>query len=535
MAFTANPGSFPAPLQPTQTKSLYAGNYIDFTAAGFKQWGQQFLPDVYEKEVERYGNRTIGAFLRMVSAEMPSASDQIIWTEQGRLHTRYVGLIQGATALQQPAASAATAAVATGGNVQHWYVPVAAQTAVTSAGSTTDQTTAVNFRVGQTVMIQKQSSATSAVGAAGTPVVKGVVTAVTVQNFSIKTYGAVPQVVAADRFTVIAYGSEFAKGTSSFIGKLDPSYATFANSPIILKENYSINGSDTAQIGWIEVTSENGANGYLWYMKAEHEVRLRWEDYLEMSMVEGVLKTGGQAGANGIALGYTAGSSSITVAGNNQNAKGTEGFFAALEARGNVYQGFGAQAAAQAGGGALTDFDNVLKQLDKQGAIEENMLFLNRDLSLEIDDILAQQNGAYAGTANHAHGTSFGVFNNSADMALNLGFTGYRRGSYDFYKTDWKYLNDWSTRGGFGDIEGVLIPAGTSTVYDQQLGQNIKRPFLHIRYRSSETENRKNKSWITGSVGTGSPTSDIDEMKINYLSERCLITQAANNFVLFKA
>ena len=177
MAFTANPGSFPAPLQPTQTKSLYAGNYIDFTAAGFKQWGQQFLPDVYEKEVERYGNRTIGAFLRMVSAEMPSASDQIIWTEQGRLHTRYVGLIQGATALQQPAASAATAAVATGGNVQHWYVPVAAQTAVTSAGSTTDQTTAVNFRVGQTVMIQKQSSATSAVGAAGTPVVKGVVTA----------------------------------------------------------------------------------------------------------------------------------------------------------------------------------------------------------------------------------------------------------------------------------------------------------------------------------------------------------------------
>ena len=509
MAFTANPGSFPAPLQPTQTKSLYAGNYIDFTAAGFKQWGQQFLPDVYEKEVERYGNRTIGAFLRMVSAEMPSASDQIIWTEQGRLHTRYVGLIQGATALAQPANSAATAAVATGGNVQHWYVPVAAQTAVTSAGSTTDQTTAVNFRVGQTVMIQKQSSATSAVGAAGTPVVKGVVTAVSVQNFSIKTYGAVPQVVAADRFTVIAYGSEFAKGTSSFIGKLDPSYATFANSPIILKENYSINGSDTAQIGWIEVTSENGANGYLWYMKSEHENRLRWEDYLEMSMVEGELQKN-----TGAVLGY----------GSLETAKGTEGFFAALESRGNVYSGFGAQAA---GGGALTDFDAVLVQLDKQGAIEENMLFLNRNLSLEIDDILAQQNGAYAG------GTSFGVFNNDEDMALNLGFSGYRRGSYDFYKTDWKYLNDWSTRGGFGDIEGVLVPAGTSTVYDQQLGQNIKRPFLHVRYRASEVDNRKNKSWITGSVG-GAATTDVDEMRINYLSERCLITQAANNFVLFK-
>jgi len=244
-------------------------------------------------------------------------------------------------------------------------------------------------------------------------------------------------------------------------------------------------------------------------MKSEHENRLRWEDYLEMSMVEGVLQNG-----TGATLGY----------GSTEKAKGTEGFFASLEARGNVYSGFGAQAA---GGGALTDFDAVLKQLDKQGAIEENMLFLNRNLSLEIDDILAQQNGAYAG------GTSYGVFNNDEDMALNLGFTGYRRGSYDFYKTDWKYLNDWSTRGGFGDVEGVLVPAGTSTVYDQQLGQNIKRPFLHVRYRASEVDNRKNKSWITGSVG-GAVTTDVDEMRINYLSERCLITQAANNFVLFK-
>ena len=218
-----------------------------------------------------------------------------------------------------------------------------------------------------------------------------------------------------------------------------------------------------------------------------------------------------------------------------QDARGTEGFFAALESRGNVYTGFGGQAAAGVGSGTLTDFDAVLKQLDKQGSIEENMLFLNRELSLEIDDILAMQNGNYGGAAGATKGTSYGVFNNSADMALNLGFTGYRRGSYDFYKTDWKYLNDWSTRGGFGDIEGVLVPAGTSTVYDQQLGQNIKRPFLHIRYRASETENRKNKSWITGSVGTDTPTSDLDIMKVNYLSERCLITQAANNFVLFKA
>ena len=50
---------------------------------------QQFLPEVYEKEVERYGKRTVGGFLRMVGAEMPMASDRIVWSEQGRLHIAY--------------------------------------------------------------------------------------------------------------------------------------------------------------------------------------------------------------------------------------------------------------------------------------------------------------------------------------------------------------------------------------------------------------------------------------------------------------
>ena len=509
MAFTSG---IPAALQPTQTKALYAGNYIDFTDSSFNMWAQQFLPDVYEQEVERYGNRSIGSFLRMVSAEMPSTSDQIIWTEQGRLHTRYANIVYLSNAGTMPTSGTTpgtASAATTGGNVGNFFVPTAQPT---SLGVTTQGTTAVNFKKGQTVMVQAQTSATSAIGGTGA-VIKGVVTNVSGQYFQIKTYGGIPAITNAQRFTALAYGSEFAKGSGNFSEKLDPSYATFTNSPVILKEHYSINGSDTAQIGWIEVTSENGASGYLWYLKSEHENRLRFEDYLEMSMVEGVkqLNTGATLNFYDSALTAT--------------AKGTEGFFEAIEARGNVYSGFGAQAGG--GGGALTDFDAVLVQLDKQGAIEENMLFLDRNLSLEIDDILAQQNGGYSG------GTSFGVFNNSEDMALNLGFTGYRRGSYDFYKTDWKYLNDFSTRGGFGDIEGVLVPAGTSTVYDQVLGQNIKRPFLHIRYRASETENRKMKSWVTGSVG-GPSSSPIDEMRMHYLSERCLIVQGANNFVLFK-
>jgi hypothetical protein len=184
----------------------------------------------------------------------------------------------------------------------------------------------------------------------------------------------------------------------------------------------------------------------------------------------------------------------------------------------------------------LTDFDNILKNLDGQGAIEENMLFLDRATNLAFDDMLAGLSSGGDG------GTAYGLFENSEEMALNLGFTGFRRGSYDFYKTDWKYLNDASTRGADSNfsagevdaIDGVLIPAGTSTVYDQILGTNIRRPFLHVRYRASEADDRRLKTWITGSVG-GAFTSDVDEMNIHFLSERALCVQGANNFVLLKA
>ena len=179
---------------------------------------------------------------------------------------------------------------------------------------------------------------------------------------------------------------------------------------------------------------------------------------------------------------------------------------------------------------ALADFDEILKNLDKQGAIEENMLFLSRSTALDFDDMIAAMaGGGYASNA----AASYGLFDNESEMALNFGFTGFRRGSYDFYKTDWKYLNDASTRGLSNAIDGVLIPAGTTTVYDQMLGSNIRRPFLHVRYRASETEDRRYKTWVTGSAG-GVRTSSLDAMEVHFLSERALCVMGANNFVLFK-
>jgi hypothetical protein len=295
----------------------------------------------------------------------------------------------------------------------------------------------------------------------------------------------------------------------------------FDNKPIIIKDKYEVAGSDMAQVGWVEVTTENGASGYLWYIKSEHETRLRFEDYLEMAMVEGVPAAVGSGAAAAGVLGL-AGSVAPAYPGGSTlaAAAGTQGMFSAIESRGNVWSGGNPT--------ALSDFDSIVQRLDKQGAIAENALFLNRQFSFDIDDMLAAQNSYGAG------GTSYGLFDNSEEMALNLGFSGFKRG-YEFYKTDWKYLNDATLRGGLvgGNVNGVLVPAGTMNVYDQVLGKNARRPFLHVRYRASETEDRRYKTWMTGSAG-GAATSDIDKMEVNFLSERALCTLGANNFFLFK-
>ena len=493
---------------PSQKQLLQAGNYLAFNG-GANDFIQQYLPEVYEAEVERYGNRTLNGFLRMVGAEMPMTSDQVIWSEQNRLHVSYTNVAcpQGGGALNF------ILNIPTGVQGTANLIPVQNAIFPNDTIVVMDPTTGITVK-----------AIVGAIAAGAGTSTNIVAYPFTIADFSAASGGFPISAVAAGTLKVFVYGSVFAKGTfgptnaaavAGSTKSIQPQLTQFANQPIIIKDSFEINGSDMAQIGWVEVATEDGTSGYLWYLKSESETRLRFDDYLEMAMVEGELAAagGGFTANQALVPGFTAA----------VNAHGSQGLFAAIQARGNVMAGF-------SGGTGISDFDQVLKNLDTQGAIEENMLFLNRSLDLDFDDMLGQISAGQAG------GTAYGLFENSEDMALNLGFSGFRRGSYDFYKTSWKYLNDASTRGGVAvsGIEGVLIPAGTSTVYDQQLGTNIRRPFLHVRYRASQTEDRRYKNWITGSAG-GAYTTSLDAMQVNWLSERCLVTQAANNFVLFQS
>jgi hypothetical protein len=487
---------------PASKPQTLASNYIDFNQD--MGWAQQYLPDLMEKEAEVFGPRTISGFLSQVGAEEAMQADQVVWSEQGRLHLSYKGHVQSNA----------------GGTGSGGEIEIEVDIDGNDVGA--DH----GIRVNDTVLVANSQG-----------VVRCIVTAVdTASMIDVKPYdfaslntAGLSTTGGTETTTILVYGSEYGKGDSynaadgstdaSGRGANEPSFKTFSNKPIIMKDYYEVSGSDTARVGWVEIAAEDGQTGYMWYLKAEADTRARFNDYLEMSMLEGELNLAASTiDADALVLGSTAGAGKV----------GTEGLFAAIESRGNVTSGItGVNAATD-----LAEFDAILAEFDKQGAIEENMMFVNRATSLAMDDMLASMNSYGAG------GTSYGVFDNSEDMALNLGFSGFRRGSYDFYKSDFRYLNDLATRGGINAanaanaIRGVIVPAGTSTVYDQMLGKNLKRPFLHVRYRASQTDDRRMKTWVTGSVGAA--TSALDAMQIHMLSERCLVTQGANNFMLMK-
>jgi hypothetical protein len=444
MALNANPG---VKLTPTATKEILSSNYLEASDFDFTT---QNLPELYEKEFARYGNQSIKGFLEKMGQEMAIQSDLIKWSEEGRLRPVGTGITRSANVFTL---------------------------------------TAHPFRKNDTIVLSD-----------GTNENKAIVTAVTADTFTALSTASAGYTIGTSDIKAFTYSNEYRKGTNGREESLEAQPDIFENKPIIIKELDEVNGSDMTQVGWIEVQGEGG-NGYLWYLKSRAQSRMRFDDYIEMGMIEGVSYENGSAAAT---AGYT----------------GTEGFFEAV-AQGNVFAGVIS---------SMDDIDEILSRLNRQGAISEYIMMNDFDQDRNIDYLLAAQNSYGVG------GTSYGAFNNSEDMALNLGFTGFKVAGYEIYKSQWKYLDDPTARGlfeGAQAINGVLCPSGTKTVRDEVLGANATLPFLHVKYRKSGTEDRRYKVWTVGGAGNAS-NSSLDANQMHCLTERGLVTMGRNNFVLVR-
>jgi hypothetical protein len=295
--------------------------------------------------------------------------------------------------------------------------------------------------------------------------------------------------------SLIILGNMYAEGTDQPANFYDTTLNKYDNNYMIIKEVFKVTGSQATNIGYVNV----GNGDYRWYIHGENEARKRFMDKREMMMLFADFNTG--------ALSSTPG-----------NVAGSEGYFSAVKKRGITVSGADASPLD-----TIAEFDSIIIELDKQGAPSEYAMYLNRKQSLAIDDMLAS---GIATQVTAGLPGQFGAFNNSPDMAVQLGFKSFTRGGYTFHKHDWKLLNDPTLLGATAHYQGAMIPM--TMVADAKTG--VKAPALELNYKAANGYSREIEHWVTGSI-LGFNNTTKDEAVFNYRSEVCLVTRAANQHV----
>ena len=423
-------------------------------------------PDVREMLVKTFGDQGITGFLTLTGATKNAGqADQVEYFEERRRHKRYI-VNTGNTGVFAAGLGAITF---TDAGLQRYDV-------------------LMNITDGERFLV------TAAAGG---------VTA------SLRSLGAVGRFAtgATNYGTTANPGTEYAlvgnmypQGTDQPTIFTEPGIDRRVNPFAIVKERFQVNGSQATNIGYINV----GNGDYRWFMYGEQEARKRFMDKREMTLLFGDIFPGGMT------------------AGQHNDVRGTEGYFAAVETRGNVVSATSSF--------VLTDIDNIIIEMDKQGAPSEYAMYLGRALDLEIDDLLAT---GLAGTMTSGLPSQFGAFNNSPEMAVNLGFKSFTRGGYTFHKHSWKLLNDPTLVGG-SPYKGAIIPM--AMVADARTG--VKSPALEMNYKASNGYSREMEHWVTGGGVLGynnNGDAGKDVATFHYRSEVNLVTRAANQHFVLKS
>ena len=308
---------------------------------------------------------------------------------------------------------------------------------------------------------------------------------------------------AGDKLAIV--GNMHAQGSAEPGSFYEPDVQRHTQTFAIVKNKYEVNGSQATNVGYVNV----GNGDYRWFIKGEMEARKRFEDLREMTLLFGEQTAEAFQTAS------------------NEGITGSEGYFSAVNDRGIVVSG-----ATADGLNSLSEFDAVIKLMDKQGAPAEYAMYVNRQQSLDIDDMLA---GGVSTQLTAGLAGRFGAFSNDADMAVQLGFKSFTRGGYTFHKHDWRLLND-PTMLGAADanyIQGAMVPL--RTVNDARSGASV--PALSMHYKEANGYSREMEHWVTGGgvLGhTNNGDAGTDQAVFHYRSEIALCVRAANQHVIIK-
>ena len=424
--------------------------------------------------VETYGDQGITGFLKLTGAIIAGGtSDQVDWWEIGRRHRTINGTLDATSGQSDELVITGTdesdSAVTDPSTIKHVQL----------------NDILMNVTNGERYLVTDRQSDSDGDG-------------VTVVRLDGTAFSSTDPATAY--FAIV--GNMYAQGTDQPTRFADQDLIRRQSPFAIVKGRYEVNGSQATNIGWIDA----GGGDYRWFMYEEANARKRFEDQREMTMLFGEKNA----------------DTSTTFA---KDIAGTEGYFSALEGRGVQVSNANANPLD-----SFAEFDDIIVELDKQGAPSEYALYVNRKQDLAIDDMLA--NGVSTGTTAGLAG-QFGAFNNDADMAVKLGFKSFTRGGYTFHKHDWKLLNDPTLAGAGTAFKGVMCPM--SQIADARTG--VKSPALAMYYKEANGYSREMEHWVTGGGVLGhNNNGDLgtDQAVFHYRSELAMCVRAANQHVLIK-
>jgi hypothetical protein len=426
--------------------------------------------------VETYGDQGITGFLKLTGAIIAGGqSDQVDWWEIGRRHRTIVGSID-----------------ATSGQSDVLVIDGTDE----SDSEVTDPSTIkhvqendilMNTANGERYLVTDRLSSSDGDG-------------VTIVRLDGTAFSSAVDVVSSGTFAIV--GNMYAQGSDQPSRFADQDLIRRQSPFAIVKGRYEVNGSQATNIGWIDA----GNGDYRWFMYEEANARKRFEDQREMTMLFGE-------------------KNADTATDVAKDIAGTEGYFSALESRGIQVSNANANPLD-----SFAEFDDIILELDKQGAPSEYAMYLNRKQDLAIDDMLAS---GIATNVTAGLSGQFGAFNNDADMAVKLGFKSFTRGGYTFHKHDWKLLNDPTLLGASNKYQGAMIPL--TQVADARSG--MKSPALALYYKEANGYSREMEHWVTGGGVLGhnnNGDAGADVATFHYRSEVALCTRAANQHVVIK-
>ena len=427
--------------------------------------------------VETYGDQGITGFLKLTGAiNAGGQSDQIDWWEMGRRHKT----LTYAAADTTLAAAGVTIAVSSNSDV---------------AENVQENDVVMDVASGARFIVQNGGFAT------------GQAAQVTLVKLDDSASVEDTDLDASAGGTLIKLGNMYAQGTNQPVAFDEPGIRRYSNPFMIVKDRYEVNGSQATNIGWVNI----GGGEYRWFMKGEQEARARFEDRREMMMLFGQKRNV---------------PSDSTTAGTNlsDELSGSEGYFSAIEDRGIQVSNANSNPLD-----SFSEFDDIIMELDKQGAPSEYAMYVNRKQDLAIDDMLAT--GLATGVTAGLPG-QFGAFNNDSDMAVKLGFKSFTRGGDTFHKHDWKLLNDPTLLGASNFVQGAMIPM--TQVADARSG--MKAPALAMYYKEANGYSREMEHWVTGSILGHTNNGDVgaDNAVFHYRSEIALCVRGANQHVMIK-